>query len=100
MAEISAPAMLAVWDRARADRGNLSRALILLQLLDNSKAEKVDRLTMGQRDSMLLDLRETIFGKEIAALASCSFCNETLEARLLVDDVRVRSPETNDHRIR
>lgn len=100
MGDLSAVVILAVWDRARAAKANLQRALILLQLSRASEAEDVETLTMGQRDSRLLDLREQIFGSDIAALATCSCCGETLESRLQVNDVRLLPTESHDRNIR
>jgi hypothetical protein len=51
-------------------------------------------LPLGRRNTALLDLREDLFGPEIAAFAVCPHCSEELELSLTVDALRSgHSPE-------
>ena len=51
--------------------------------------EVVARLSAGQRDASLLNLREWAFGPRLAAVANCPRCGERLETDFRVSDVRV-----------
>ncbi|OYY68092.1 hypothetical protein [Sphingomonas sp. 28-63-12] len=53
-------------------------------------------MPLGARDALLLDLRERLFGHELAIVATCPRCAEQLEAGFSLDDVRVaRPPESS-----
>ena len=84
--------MLAAWDEARTAEGALQRALALLQLSPQNGSDEMAALTIRERDRRLLDLHEELFGKEVAALASCTCCGELLETRFLVETMRASPP--------
>lgn len=49
-------------------------------------------LPVGERDAMLLDMREVLFGDRIATLAECPGCGDRLEAGFSIRDFRSHSP--------
>ncbi len=82
MTEISpftAADLLNVWEAGRNSTA-LDRAvmLLLLAFTDHSPAT-VESLTLGQKDSLLLRLREALFGTNLESKAICPTCSETLE---------------------
>jgi hypothetical protein len=56
--------------------------------------EKLTQLSIGQRDTLLLTLREWTFGSDLNSLATCPSCGEYLELNFTVADIQV-SPEVN-----
>jgi hypothetical protein len=86
---VSASQLLAVWERCAA-RTPAERALELLALSD---CDAPGSLTAGERDGLLLDLRERLFGSELAGAARCEACGEEVEFSLRTDDVRVSGSE-------
>lgn len=78
----------------------VDRALTLLtfSLPDHSIAD-LARLTVGQRDALLLTLREITFGNTLNCFAECSHCGEALEFTLSIDQIRLtdlsQSPEAD-----
>jgi len=79
--------LLAVWDRG-ADRPAAERALLLLAVaVEDSDAGDLTRLPLGQRDALLLELHERLFGSEIVGVGSCPRCEATVEATFRVSDL-------------
>ena len=67
MKAASAQTMLAVWDQGRTTHDPLQRALILLQLSEQSESnDMAAALTIGGRDAKLLDAHEDLFGGAVA----------------------------------
>jgi len=90
MHALTAPEMLEVWERGLAEPP-LRRSLMLLSAAAGEPMEVVARLSAGQRDARLLNLREWAFGPQLAAVASCLRCGERLEMDLRVSDLRVEA---------
>src|SRR5262249_49620773 len=88
MRALTAPEMLEVWERGLAEPP-LRRSLMLLSAAAGEPMGDVARLSAGQRDARLLNLREWAFGPQLAAVASCPQCGERLEMDFRVSDVRV-----------
>lgn len=51
--------------------------------------EQLAALSIGQRDAMLLELREKTFGTEMQGYAECQYCGEQLEFAIATADVKV-----------
>lgn len=65
------------------------RALTLLTVADpETSYEALARLSVGQRDTQLLALREQIFGPHIVAVATCPACAHRLELDFHTADIR------------
>ena len=47
------------------------------------------RLSIGRRDANLLQLREWAFGPELAMMAACPTCQQTLEMTMTVSELRM-----------
>jgi len=66
----------------------LDRALtVLLVAYPEATREQLASLSIGQRDSCLLALREQTFGPRLSGLASCPACREQIEFALNVQDL-------------
>ncbi|HEX9373040.1 MAG TPA: hypothetical protein VF897_18650 [Roseiflexaceae bacterium] len=91
MRRLSARDIVQIWDWGQ-DRHPVDRALLLLAVAHPDLApEQVAALTVGQRNSRLLALREKTMGPALHGFASCSECGTALEFE--VDARAIRAPE-------
>lgn len=95
MRPLTASKLLSVWERA-SRQPPVERALLLLgAACPEQTAEELARLPIGQRDSLLVALREWTFGSQFVSRLLCQKCGERLELVFKVSDIRVaREPET------
>lgn len=89
MRVLSALELLGVWEQGLA-QPPVQRALMLLaaacpEILPKQLAE----LSIGQRDALLLTLREWIFGSQLQSLVTCPSCSDRLELCFNIADIRV-----------
>ncbi|MFF4346179.1 hypothetical protein [Streptomyces sp. NPDC001530] len=91
--EIPAGRLLAAWDEG-VTRPPVARPLALLAAATGDGDETLASLSLGQREAVLLRLREQIFGERITALATCPACSERVEVCLSAAAVLGDSPET------
>jgi hypothetical protein len=92
MPALSAQAIVHVWEVA-LHQHPVDRALTLLTLaFPEMTMDELLALSVGQRDANLLDLRQAIFGSQLAGFAKCPACEQPLEFNLSVTDIRVESP--------
>jgi hypothetical protein len=79
MQPLSAPLMLAVWERGQ-NQIPLQRALTILQAAcPDCERQSLAALSVGERDTRLLTLREWAFGSEVTGCTSCPRCRQLLE---------------------
>jgi len=80
--------LLDAWERGLAESPP-ARALTLLSASTGAERDRLARLSLGERDRLLLSLREHLFGPHLDALAECPSCGESLEMSFAVADVSV-----------
>ena len=81
----SPAALFALWERARRlDAVERSRAA--LRTLGLAEPD-LGQLTVGQADTLLMDLRARAFGASIAAVAGCPACGEQVDVEFDLRDV-------------
>jgi hypothetical protein len=93
MRPFSVPELLTVWEHGL---GALpwQRALTILSAANpHSPPSALARVSIGRRDTDLLQLREWAFGKDLTLVASCPACQQTLEFTLPAE--RLRGPTAN-----
>ena len=75
----TASELITVWETGLG-RTPVERGLCLLAALfpDESDADLAN-YTIGERDAWLLTLREQLFGPEVASVAMCPHCGESLD---------------------
>jgi uncharacterized protein (UPF0212 family) len=79
MRSLSNSELVAVWEWGQ-NKPSLQQALIILSAAyPDMTLQDMTGLTVGDRDKMLLRLREGIFGPRVLGLASCPNCGEKLE---------------------
>jgi hypothetical protein len=72
----------------------IDRALtILATALPDADRDRLIAMSVGRRDSRLMDVWEANFGPGVSGVAECPECGETLEWALDVDDIR--SPQAS-----
>jgi hypothetical protein len=77
-----------MWERG-VDCSPAGRGLLLLELaLPGSPPEQQAQLSIGHRDSCLIDLREHLFGGTIEALSACGRCGEAIAIEFELDGIR------------
>ena len=80
--------LLRLWEVGEGQHP-IDRALYLLgAAFPELTWEQLVGLSIGQRDDLLLALRQRIFGPSLATLAECPNCGERLEFTLQVPDLR------------
>lgn len=82
--------ILALWERARAQRPAV-RALTLLGAVSAQEtADQLDAISISESNLRLLKLREQLFGSQMPSVATCPECQTrlefTLNARMLSHD--------------
>jgi hypothetical protein len=79
MRSLSATEVLQVWERGQGV-APVERALDLLAAASpGTPAQEFARLPLGQRDSLLLALRQATFGPRLSIYAECPRCGDRLE---------------------
>ena len=92
MRALSAPELLRIWEQGLA-QSPVQRALLLLTgACQDTPWKTLAELSIGQRDSLLLTLREMTFGSQIQSLATCPACKDRLELTFGAADIRVIAP--------
>jgi len=83
---LTAAQLLAAWEQGQAQPpAGRARALLAAACPDFSP----ERLSIGQRDFQLLELRERTFGSRLDARSRCPACAEQLEVSFTAQDARV-----------
>ncbi len=91
MQTLSTSELITVWEQG-LNQSPVRRALALLTVAcPDVSPEKLAKLSMGQRDARLLQLREWTFGSQLVSVADCPHCGERLELTLNVADIQVPS---------
>lgn len=93
MRALSTSELLEAWERGLG-RSSLERALVLLSAATGVSFASLSRLSIGQRDSWLLKLRESAFGSQLTSLAECPACGERLETTFNVADLRIEPEQS------
>ncbi len=77
--------IMAIWEKGRA-LGPIAKPLTILQhAFPNLSYEDLGKLSIGQRDAGLLQIRKNLFGNNIFAVAQCESCKTNVEIPLDVD---------------
>jgi hypothetical protein len=87
MRTLSAAELLGVWEHGQRQHP-LDRALTLLAATCPEKErEELMHLSIGQRDAMLLSLRQLTFGPQMEAYAACLACGAQFEFTINIDEL-------------
>ena len=83
----SATDLLLAWERG-LDQSPTQRALALLGTCSAGiTQDRLAALPIGARDTLLLRLRESLFGNSVSAVSQCAKCGEKLDVAFSIDDI-------------
>lgn len=95
MQPLSASDILHAWELGQRQHP-VERALIVLMLSTGATRDRLARLPIGERDALLLSLREATLGSRLESAAICPVCSQQVEMRFQASDIRV-SVLTDQH---
>jgi hypothetical protein len=96
MRGLSASQVLEVWERGLY-QGLVGRALELAAAAcPGTSIETLSALNVGQRDAILLSLRESTFGSEMYAIVACARCGTQIELAFTAAEVRAGAAQPPD----
>lgn len=85
--------LLEIWELGR-NQHPLDQALTILSAVSTEQSRKeLAELSIGQRDRLLLALRERLFGKTLNCDGTCPVCNKPVEISFSTHDIQTRAPE-------
>jgi hypothetical protein len=90
MRALGANELLDVWERGLRLSSNY-RALLLLEAALGESMDVLGHLSIGHRDTLLLEMRQATFGPKITSAAHCPACSEQLELNFNVEDIQMPS---------
>jgi hypothetical protein len=93
---LTAANLLDVWERGRLQSPEQRAILLLAAAQPEQSLEQVAALSIGQRDTQLLTLREGMFGSQAISLADCPQCELRVQIDLTLNDLRVPAPDHAD----
>jgi len=92
MRALTSEDLLAVWDLGH-DRHAVDRALVLLaRAMPEVAWGDLVRLSPGERDGLLLTVRQTTFGPTMTMVARCPDCGEPQEFTATCDELTLAPP--------
>lgn len=87
MRPVSTSELLTIWER-EMNQPLIQKTLILLcQACPEMESDDVAKLSIGERDARLLQLREWIFGPRFKNMADCPACSERMEWETNIEDI-------------
>jgi hypothetical protein len=84
----SASVILDAWERGLRQPLQRQILALLAATVPGAAAGDIAALPLGERDALLFDLREQLFGPDVAAIAVCPDCGEQLEAGFPLAELR------------
>src|SRR5690348_11981889 len=95
MQPLSSEGLLRAWELGGVEPRRVDRAIALLEAgYPDMPRAALAKLSIGERDSLLLALRDRVFGPRLTALAVCPGCGERLE--LGFETAQVRADREQD----
>ena len=96
MRSLSDSDLLDIWERTLDQKPAQIGLSILLATSPDVSYDVLSHISIGERDRLLLHLREVIFGSCITGLTRCPECGELLEVTLDVMDIRTEPKEAEE----
>lgn len=88
MRALDTAALLDAWERGLRLPLPHKVMLVLAAVQADASEAELSAMTLGARDALLFDLRERLFGTELATVSACPQCDERLEAAFSLSDIR------------
>jgi hypothetical protein len=87
MNALSASELLTVWEQGLHQSPTQRSLLLLLAACPERSIEQLAALSIGQRDTLLLKLREQTFGSQLISIATCPNCGDRLELTFTASEI-------------
>ena len=81
--------LLRVWEQGTGEPAAIRALLLMRAAAPEADGDALAHCNIGQRDCVLLNLRDALFGPEIHCLTDCTNCGEPIELDFRTDDIRV-----------
>jgi len=94
---LSAAELLNAWEIGLQQPPLLRALTLLLAAQPDRSLDQLARLSLGQRNRALIDLREVLFGPQLESVAACPQCGESLTLEFATSDLLATTappPET------
>ena len=88
MRALSTNELLSVWDHTCGQPGPHAALALLAAACPERSQEELTRLSIGERDALLLALRESLFGSTFDALTTCPSCAQRISLSLNAEEIR------------
>ncbi|MDD4653340.1 MAG: hypothetical protein PHQ34_14055, partial [Methanothrix sp.] len=89
MQTLSPKELLSVWEQGVVWPAVFRALKLLASAFPERSLQDLERMCIGERDALLLILREQTFGSRLVCLAGCPGCNERMEVAFNVQDILV-----------
>jgi hypothetical protein len=89
MRNLSASELLTAWERALGQSHGQQAVILLAVAYPEYTSEQLVQFRIGQRDALLLTLREHLFGARFDSVTICPQCQQGIELTFNVSDIRV-----------
>jgi len=89
MKRLSAHELLSIWENC-LPYPVLERSLYLLSVLYDTDMDTVAKMSIGERDTRLLQFREWIFGPRLINVSQCPYCSTPIEWETNINDIRLQ----------
>jgi len=81
--------LLHVWELGSCQSAAARALMLMAATVPDEDSMALARLSIGQRDAMLLDIRDALFGSSIRCVTECAECGESIELDFNIEEVRV-----------
>lgn len=88
--QVSTSSLLSAWERSLPQSPTRRALTLLAATYPDLSDDELFSLSIGERDGLLMDLREALFGSGMTCLAQCTQCAEQLEIAIDLADIRIK----------
>lgn len=88
--QVSTSSLLSAWERGLPQSPTRRALTLLAATYPGFGEDELFNLSIGERDGLLMDLREALFGSSMTCLAQCTQCAEQLEMAIDLADIRIK----------
>jgi uncharacterized protein (UPF0212 family) len=93
MHPFSTAELLTLWEQGLSQTSTQRSIALVVAACPDLSPEQAMQLSIGQRDRLLLTLREELFGAQLVSVAVCPACGDRLELSFLVEEIRLPATE-------
>lgn len=91
MRALVAAELLDLWEAGTAQPAWEWTQALIRRCFPECAADALDRMTIGERDARLIEIREALFGRSLSGCSVCPACGARVEMDLQTSDLRLPS---------